>query len=153
MHIRVLCVCRQVPGWVTSAVQEYCKRLPRSFELSFSHVPPARGTVDKIKRINEEALRLKKRLSKQSPWVALDISGTALDSFSLARELQKFREEYGTLLLVIGGADGLAPELVKEATARWSLSSLTLPHALVQVVLAEQIYRAWSILERHPYNR
>ena len=153
MRIEVLCVCRQVPRWVTSAVQEYCKRLPHSFELSFSQVSPARGKVGKTKRRSEEALRLRKRINKSSPWIALEVSGISLDSLSLARELQKFREQYGQLILVIGGVDGLSPELVKEATARWSLSSLTLPHALVQVVVAEQVYRTWSILERHPYNR
>ena len=153
MQIEVLCVCRQVPGWVTSAVQEYGKRLPRGFKLSFSPVPPCSGNVKQVKRRSEEASRLRKRVHKKGPWIALDMSGISLDTLSFAQELQKFREQYGRLTLIIGGTEGLEPELAKEATARWSLSSLTLPHALVQVVIAEQIYRAWSILEGHPYHR
>ena len=153
MQIEVLCVCRLVPGWVTSAVQEYGKRLPRGFKLSFSPVPPCSGNLKQVKRRSEEASRLRKRVHNKGPWIALDISGISLDTLSLAQELQKFREQYGRLTLMIGGTAGLEPELAKEATARWSLSSLTLPHALVQVVIAEQIYRAWAILEGHPYHR
>ena len=85
--------------------------------------------------------------------IALDLSGASWDSVGLCRRLSDWMHSGRDLSLVIGGPDGLTPECLERAELKWSLSSLTLPHALVRVVLAEQIYRAWSILQGHPYHR
>jgi 23S rRNA (pseudouridine1915-N3)-methyltransferase len=153
MLIEVLCVCRRPPAWVATATAEYAKRLPRELRLDFSFMAPAGSAINAAQRRQDEGARLLKRVPNGVPLIALDDGGTAHTSEAFAAQLLDLRREHRKLALVIGGADGLDNAVFARALSRWSLSRLTLPHLLIQVVLAEQIYRAWTISEGHPYHR
>jgi 23S rRNA (pseudouridine1915-N3)-methyltransferase len=153
VRLDVLCVCRRPPRWVVEATADYARRLPRGIALSFDYVTPGGDGLPSVERRRDEAARVLKRLNAATPVVALDVGGDEVDSPGLARWLAEWRERHAALALVIGGADGHGDAVLERSAQRWSLSRLTLPHLLVQVVLAEQIYRAWTILEGHPYHR
>ncbi len=154
MHIRLCAVGTRVPKWVTSGYEEYAKRLPREHRPELYEVAAAdrRGgqAADRWRR--EEAVRLR-QAAAGARMVALEVRGRALSTEALARLFDDWRMEGGDVALIVGGADGIDPALSKEASLRWSLSPLTLPHALVRVVLAEQVYRAWTLISGHPYHR
>ena len=153
MIIEVLSVCRRPPAWVNDVANEYAKRLAGDVRLSFKHVAPGHAAATIETRRKDEAKRLTKALKPDTHVIALDMFGDAHSSESLAKRLDAWRTEFDRVALVIGGPDGLEPEFLTRAAGRWSLSKLTLPHLFVQVIVAEQIYRAWTILEGHPYHR
>lgn len=153
MLIEVVCVCRRPPRWVSEVTSDYARRLPRDLRLEFTFVAPAGDSLPSAERKRDEARRIGKRVAADSAVIALDGGGEEVDSAGLAGWLEHWRAEHSRLSLVIGGADGLDAELLATARRRWSLSRLTLPHLLVQVLVAEQLYRAWSILNGHPYHR
>lgn len=153
MIIEVLSVCRRPPGWVTDAADEYAKRLAGDVTIKFKHLAPGRHTLSAAERRKDEAKRLSKALKQDAHAIALDIQGEQYSSETLAKRLDRWRGDFKQVTLVIGGPDGLETEFLSRAASRWSLSKLTLPHLLVQIIVAEQIYRAWTILERHPYHR
>lgn len=153
MRIDVLCISRRPPRWVSEATGAYAGRLPRGFALEFVHLAPGRAAQSPAARRHDEGERLLRRCADGQPLIALAVDGRAGDSAAFAARLGRLREEHRTLALAIGGADGLGDNVLGAARERWSLSPLTLPHWLVQVVLAEQVYRAWTILEGHPYHR
>lgn len=153
MHIEVLSVCRRPPRWVSDTTAEYAKRLPRDFTLGFDYLAPGQERVSTTVRKRDEATRLLKRVADDQYLIALDEHGSSATSEQFAASLGKLREQARKIVLIIGGADGLDEAVLARADACWTLSALTLPHLLVQVLLAEQIYRAWTILEQHPYHR
>ena len=153
MIIEVLSICRRPPAWVTDAADEYAKRLAGDVTLKFKHLAPGRDTTSAEERRKDEAKRLSKALKSDTHVIALDIQGDEYTSETLAKRLEVWRADFGQVALVIGGPDGLESEFLTHAASLWSLSKLTLPHLLVQIIVAEQIYRAWTILERHPYHR
>lgn len=146
-------MCRRPPSWVRDATAEYAKRLGRRLTLEFRYVAPGADALAAQARRADEARRMLKVLPAGVPLVALDVAGRAFDSEGFAARLAEWRARHPHMVFAIGGADGLAPTLIEAATERWSLSPLTLPHLLVQVVLAEQLYRAVTIAEGHPYHR
>lgn len=157
MRIHLLAMGTRMPGWVQEGFAEYRKRLPGEMRLDLDEVPlPKRGRdpdADQARARDAEVLR--KRLGKHpdARKVALDAGGRAHDTRSLARTLDELRPAGRSLVLVVGGPEGLSPDLLAEMDETWSLSPLTLPHPLVRVVLAEQLYRCWSLLQGHPYHR
>ncbi|MCE8002487.1 23S rRNA (pseudouridine(1915)-N(3))-methyltransferase RlmH [Billgrantia ethanolica] len=155
MKIRLLAVGTRMPGWVNEGVEEYRKRLPRDFALEIEEIAPGqRGkNADTAKAVALEAKRIRERLRGDEFVVALEVGGRAWSTERLAQEAESWRLEGREVVLLVGGPDGLAPELSAGADRRWSLSSLTLPHPLVRVILAEQLYRAWTLLVGHPYHR
>ena len=153
MRLDVLCVCRRPPRWVSDVTAEYARRLPRGFDLAFHYLAPGSDALPSAERRRDEATRVLKRLRSGVPVVALDVGGEEVDSPGLARWLGAWRERHAELALVVGGADGHGEAVLERAATRWSLSRLTLPHLLVQVIVAEQVYRAWTILDGHPYHR
>ena len=153
MIVDVLCVCRRPPAWVTEVCADYAKRLSRSDELRFRYLSPGPDGVASLVRRRDESTRIKKALKAGSYVVTLDEGGDELSSVELATRFAVWRERHAHLSLVIGGADGFDPRVLAAANECWSLSRLTLPHLLVQVVVAEQLYRAASILAGHPYHR
>jgi len=153
VKIEVLTICRRPPRWVTEQTDDYLKRLPREFLPSFVHLAPGHDGAAVAVRQRDEATRLLKRAHKNSPVVALDEHGWAGTSIEFAARLDNLRSTTGHLTFIMGGAEGLHDSVLQHAHSRWSLSKLTLPHLLVQIVLAEQLYRAWSIHERHPDHR
>jgi 23S rRNA (pseudouridine1915-N3)-methyltransferase len=146
MRLRVLAIGTRMPGWVDAAFQDYARRMSGSMPLTLTELASGRSRAD-------EGERLLAALSARERGVALDERGTAYTSAALADWLEAQRRVGKDLCFIIGGADGLAPEVLQRCSAQLSLSRLTLPHALARVVLAEQLYRAASILANHPYHR
>lgn len=143
-----------MPGWVTEGFTEYARRLKARLPLELVEIPAGRrGSGDVQRAMSEEGRRLLNALRPQDHVVALDERGKSRSSVELSRWLAERLQAGSDLCFLIGGADGFAPEVLERAQERWSLSPLTLPHALVRVVFAEQIYRAVTLLDGHPYHR
>ena len=155
MKIRLFAIGTRMPAWVDEGYRDYARRLRRGWSLDLVEIPSARrGTRSPTpRRVDEEGDRLLAALPARAVVIALDEKGVALSSTGLAQRLSGWQGTGVPLALMIGGPDGLSPRCLERASLRWSLSPLTMPHALVRVVVAEQIYRAWSILHRHPYHR
>ncbi|MEW6678645.1 MAG: 23S rRNA (pseudouridine(1915)-N(3))-methyltransferase RlmH [Pseudomonadota bacterium] len=154
MRLTLLAVGDKMPAWAESATADYLKRLPREAAMALATVKPekrAGQSAEAIKRT--EAARLLEKVPAGSRLVALDEHGKQVTTKELAELLARWLESGKDTVLVIGGADGLAPELLDRAETKLALSRLTLPHALARVLLAEQIYRAVSLLHNHPYHR
>ena len=154
MKLTLLAVGDKMPAWAEAATAEYLKRLPREARMTLVTVKPekrANQSSDTLKAA--EAARLLDKIPAGSRLVALDEHGRQVSTRELADLLTRWLEEGKDTVLVIGGADGLAPELLERAESKLALSRLTLPHALARVLLAEQIYRAVSLLHNHPYHR
>ena len=155
MKIRLLAVGTRMPAWVNDGVEEYRKRLPRDFSLEIEEIAPGhRGkNADVARAIAQEAERIEARLKGDEHIVALEVLGKAWTTERLAQEADAWRMEGRDVVLLVGGPDGLSSELSARAHQRWSLSPLTLPHPVVRIVLAEQLYRAWTLMVGHPYHR
>ena len=145
MPVRILAVGTRMPGWVTTAYEEYTRRLRGAMRIDLEEIPVGRARADEEKklldRIGDDYL------------VALDERGKSLTTLQLARWLGERQQDGRDLTFVIGGPDGHGPAILVKAALRWSLSALTFPHAMVRVILAEQLYRAHSVLQNHPYHR
>jgi len=155
LKIRLLAVGSRMPAWVEAGVEEYRKRLPREMPFEIVEIAPgARGkNADVARAIQAEGDRMLEKLRDQEHIVALEVGGVSWSTEQLAERLGAWRQEGQDVALVVGGPEGLDPRVVARARQSWSLSTLTLPHPLVRVVLAEQFYRAWSLLSGHPYHR
>jgi 23S rRNA (pseudouridine1915-N3)-methyltransferase len=155
MRIRLICVGTKMPAWVTTGFQEYAKRLPADCRLELVEIPPGhRGKGADVQRaIEKESRLILAALGKGERVVALDVEGCQWSTAQLAKTVGQWQMGGQNVALLIGGPDGLSAECLALAQQRWSLSNLTYPHPLVRVILAEQIYRAWSLLNNHPYHR
>jgi 23S rRNA (pseudouridine1915-N3)-methyltransferase len=156
MRISIVAIGQKQPAWADAAVNDYLARLPADFsvELKELKAEARTGRADEGERCRAaEAKRLRAALPVGSAVVALDERGKDWSTQQLADQLQRWRDGAESVAFVIGGPDGLDEAFKREARMQLKLSSLTLPHALARVVLAEQLYRAWSILARHPYHR
>jgi 23S rRNA (pseudouridine1915-N3)-methyltransferase len=155
MRVHLLAVGRRMPAWVEAAYSEYARRLPPECRLELREISPGqRGkNADTARAIADESARLLAAIPKDARVLALDERGAQWSSQELASRLGDWMRGGRDVALLVGGPDGLAPQCLARAESKWSLSKLTLPHPLVRVLLAEQLYRAWSILARHPYHR
>jgi len=154
MKILILAVGDKLPAWAETAVADYVKRMPREARVEVVPIRPEKRSGQSAERIKSlEAARILEKLPAGCSLVALDEHGRQPSTRELAQTLDTWLHSGRDVALVIGGADGLAPELLGRAEATLSLSRLTLPHALARVLLAEQLYRAWSLLANHPYHR
>jgi 23S rRNA (pseudouridine1915-N3)-methyltransferase len=154
MKLVVVAVGQRVPDWAQTAWDDYAKRFPPELRLELKAVktePRASRTLPALLAAERE--RIEAALPKGAHVVALDERGTALTTVALARRLKDWQLESHDVALVIGGPDGLDAEFKRTAHERVRLSDMTLPHAMVRVLLAEQLYRAWSINAHHPYHR
>lgn len=144
-----------MPVWVQQGYQDYAKRMPRECELLLKEIAPSsRGKNSDIARIvRDEGERMLQAIPPGAHPVALDLAGKAWSTAELAEALQRWLESGQHIALLVGGPDGLSDTARRSARESWSLSRLTFPHPLVRIILAEQIYRAWSLLHRHPYHR
>ncbi len=155
MNIWLIAVGQRMPRWVDEAYAEYARRLPAQTPLRLKEIrPEARGSgIGADAAMEREAQRIEAALPPGCLRIALDEHGTRQTSASLARELQRWRQDGRDVALLIGGADGLAPRLKAGADGLLRLSDLTLPHGLARVLLAEALYRAHTLLAGHPYHR
>ena len=144
-----------MPGWVAEGFAEYRKRLSHDLPMELVELKPgARGKGrDDARAIHDEGVAILAALLHDSQVIALDGRGRTWSSEDLAAQLETWRMHGRDLAFLIGGPDGHAPEVLARADQRWSLGPLTLPHMLVRLVLAEQLYRATTILAGHPYHR
>jgi 23S rRNA (pseudouridine1915-N3)-methyltransferase len=154
MRIDIVAVGLRQPDWADQAVQDYLARFPRDFEVTLREVRPEPRGQQPVERIlKAEAERLQQACSAATCVVALDERGADWTTERLARQLGQWRDAAEHVAFVIGGPDGLCDSVRSAARMQLRLSSMTLPHALARVVLAEQMYRVWSILANHPYHR
>jgi 23S rRNA (pseudouridine1915-N3)-methyltransferase len=155
VRIHLIAVGTRMPAWVEQGYAEYARRLPLDCALQLTEIPAGkRGKGADIARLTrEEGERTLAAVPKGARIVVLDVKGQAWGTEQLAQTLDAWRNEGRDVALLVGGPEGLAPECLTRAEQRWSLSNLTLPHPLVRIVVAEQLYRAWSILANHPYHR
>ena len=144
-----------MPAWVQEGVSEYQKRLPREWGFQWLELPlgPRGKSQSSAKAIAAEGDAMLAALNSQDFVVALDVQGKSWSTEILAERIGQWQLEGYNMGLLIGGPDGLCPRCLDRANMRWSLSALTLPHPLVRVVLIEQLYRAWSLLNNHPYHK
>jgi 23S rRNA (pseudouridine1915-N3)-methyltransferase len=152
---RLVAVGERPPAWVVEGFAEYRKRLSHWLPLELLEVAPGlRGRQRDVGRaMQDEGGRVLAALPKQAHVVVLDGGGEMHSSEQLARRLERWRSLGSDLAFVIGGPEGHAPDVLALASERWSLGPLTLPHMLVRLVLAEQLYRAAALLANHPYHR
>lgn len=155
MQIALIAVGTKMPAWVAQGVEEYTRRLPPEIKLVVKEIPLGkRGKGADIQRaINTEGKHMLAAIGHSDTVIALDVKGQSWRTEQLASNLQQWQLQGNNISLLVGGPDGLAAECLQRASQRWSLSALTLPHPLVRIVLAEQLYRAWSINHNHPYHR
>jgi len=155
MQIQLVCVGNRMPAWVAEGYEEYAKRMPRECELKLREIAPGqRGkNADIARAIAEEGQKMQAAIGASDRVVALDLSGKEWSTPQLADSLSRWMADGRNVSLLVGGPDGLALPCLARADERWRLSALTFPHPLVRIVLAEQLYRAWSILHNHPYHR
>src|SRR6201993_1663961 len=155
MRVRLIAVGTRAPVWVRDACEDYITRLGARLPVTVTEIPsgPRSGSGPPARAVAREGERVLAALRREDYVVALDERGTELSTRELAAWLKTRMQEGEDLAFVIGGPDGLAPEVLARSRLRWSLSRLTLPHALVRVLLAEQLYRAHSLLAGHPYHR
>jgi len=155
MQIHLITIGNRMPAWVQQGYDEYAKRLPRECELTLKEIAPGkRGKNSDVARIvRDEGDRMLAAIPQGAHVVSLDLPGKPWTTPELAQAMQRWLESGQNIALLIGGPEGLAESAKQAARESWSLSRLTFPHPLVRIVVAEQLYRAWSILQNHPYHR
>lgn len=155
MRVQLTAVGRKMPGWVADGYADYAGRMPRELRLELREVAAGdrgRGSDPARPRV-VEGQRLLQAAPRAGRLIALDQRGRRVDTEAVADAVRGWLQEGDDVALLVGGPDGLDPDCVERAHERWSLSPLTLPHMLVRVLVAEQLYRAWSLLAGHPYHR
>jgi 23S rRNA (pseudouridine1915-N3)-methyltransferase len=153
MRFFIVAVGHRMPAWVGAGFAEYAGRMPREMRVELIALKPASRGGGARRAIDAEGERMLAAVPAGCGRIALDERGTAFATTELVRRLARWRQSGRDIAFFIGGADGLAESVKKTSDAVWSLSPLTLPHGLARVVLAEQLYRAASILHNHPYHR
>ncbi len=154
MQITITAVGKRIPAWANSAFLEYRKRLSREINLRLVELQSGKGSGQHTAGLlRDEAEAIRAAVPGGNYMIALDERGNRQTTRDLAGRLDSWMHEGRAVSFIIGGAEGLDQSVLENADERWSLSDYTLPHALVRVILAEQLYRAWSILRNHPYHR
>ncbi|HEU0196191.1 MAG TPA: 23S rRNA (pseudouridine(1915)-N(3))-methyltransferase RlmH [Nevskiaceae bacterium] len=154
MHLRLIAVGTRMPEWVTAGVEDYLRRLPRELKAAFIEVPlAARSAHQPVAKLKAEEGAKILKVAAGARLIALDEHGRQSTTLQWAQALRGWMRDGRDVAFAIGGPDGHDAALLSAAEDRWALSRLTLPHALVRVVLAEQLYRAWTVTANHPYHR
>lgn len=155
MRIQLVSVGTKMPAWVNEGFAEYQKRLGPAFAFQLKEIPAGKrhnpGDIARI--VQHEAELILAAIPAQDHCIVLDVKGHSWSTEQLAEQLQQWQRLGHNLSFVIGGPEGLAPAVYQRSNTRWSLSPLTFPHPLARVIMAEQLYRAWSIVQNHPYHR
>ncbi|MGR8933077.1 MAG: 23S rRNA (pseudouridine(1915)-N(3))-methyltransferase RlmH [Gammaproteobacteria bacterium] len=155
MQIHLISVGNRMPAWIQQGYEEYAKRMPRECELLLKEIAPGKRlkNSDTAKIVKEEGFRMQAAIPHGARIVTLDIAGRPWTTSELAATLQRWLDGGHNVALLVGGPEGLSAPLRQAAQESWSLSPLTFPHPLVRIIVAEQLYRAWSMLHHHPYHR
>lgn len=155
LKITLITMGNKMPAWVDAAVQEFKTRLQEHVMLTLIEIPlMSRGKSSQLSRILEkEMLMMKQHIPSQTYLIALNIGGQSFSSPQLAVKLKQLQHTTSHICFIIGGPEGLPSPLVAQSQEEWSLSSLTLPHTLARIVLLETLYRAFAIINNHPYHK
>lgn len=155
MKVHLLAVGQRMPAWVEQGYNEYAARLSGNVQLQLKEIAATKRTrnsvVDQLKQ--QEGQRLTAAIPDGSRVIALDEHGKNISTKQFADKMQDWLQLNQDVSLLVGGPDGLSADCLSRADERWSLSPLTFPHPLVRIIIAEQVYRAWSIINNHPYHR
>ncbi|TKB43445.1 23S rRNA (pseudouridine(1915)-N(3))-methyltransferase RlmH [Thalassotalea mangrovi] len=155
MRITLIAVGNKMPAWIAQGFAEYARRFPRDISFELIEITPGkRGKNADIARILEkEGEQTMAAVPKGSRVVTLEVEGKPWTTPQLAKQLSSWQMDGRDVALLVGGPEGLAPQCLQASEQKWSLSPLTLPHPMVRVMVAESLYRAWSINNNHPYHR
>jgi 23S rRNA (pseudouridine1915-N3)-methyltransferase len=155
MRIRIIAIGTKMPDWVEAGYNEYAKRMPREVSVEMVELPlaPRSKNSDIAKAMEKEGEAMLASIGKGEQVIALDVKGKPWSTEQLAEQMASWKMSGANYCLLIGGPDGLAPAALSLASIKWSLSALTLPHPLVRILVIEQLYRACSILQNHPYHK
>ncbi len=155
MKLRLLAVGHKMPAWVTTGYLNYAKRLRTDCQLELIEITPGKRTQnsDLTRIINKEGELMMSKMGKNNHIVSLDVSGKPWTTTQLAEQLKKWQSSGKNIDLLVGGPEGIAPSCIQKSDQLWSLGPLTLPHPMVRIILAECLYRAWSLNHNHPYHR
>lgn len=155
MKIQLVAVGTKMPGWVEQGYQEYARRLPPDMPLQLKEITAGkRGKSTDIARVlHKEGEQTLAAVPKGNRIVTLEVKGKPWSTPELAKHMRQWQMDGRDVSLLIGGPEGLAPACIDASEQKWSLSALTLPHPLVRIVVAETLYRAWSLNSNHPYHR
>ena len=155
MKIQLIAVGQKMPRWIQEGFAEYAKRFPPEISFSLIEIPAEkRGKKADIERITDkEGEKMLAAIPKGNRVVTLEVEGKAWSTHDLSERFQAWQFDGRDVSLLVGGPEGLAPACIAARDERWSLSPLTLPHPIVRVLIAESLFRAWSLLNNHPYHR
>lgn len=154
MKLKIISVGHKMPHWVESACAEYIKRMPRELATEIIEIKPDKRAAGKNSEVVQEAEAKRiLEVAGKDYLIVLDERGQMVTSLQLATRMQHWQTLGRDIALVIGGADGIHASLKQQADWLWSLSALTMPHGLVRVMLSEQLYRAYTVIQHHPYHK
>lgn len=155
MQIYLITVGNRMPSWVEKGYEEFARRMPAECSLNLIEITPEKRTknMDRNRILQKEGDRILTAIPKNTRLLALDVNGNQWSTEELAFQLENWLQDGRNIALMVGGPDGLDIRCKERADSKWSLSRLTLPHPLVRVIVAEQLYRAWTIIQNHPYHR
>lgn len=155
MKIQLIAVGTKMPAWVATGFAEYQRRFPK--DCSFELIEVAAGkrgkNADIARILQQEGEKMLAHVPSSNRVVTLEVTGKPWDTHQLSKQLSSWQMDGRDVSLLVGGPEGLAPECIKRSEQKWSLSPLTLPHPMVRVIVAESLYRAWSLNNNHPYHR
>lgn len=152
MKIKIISIGNKPPQWVKDAIKSYSDRVENHFKIDWVEIKPEKNFSSIKKKKELEAKKILAQINNDFI-ICLDENGVDCSSIKLSKNLSLWVQTYPSISFIIGGADGLSDEIFKRANWKWSLSKMTLPHHLVKIILIEQIFRATSILNNHPYHR
>lgn len=155
MKVNLIAVGKKMPSWVGAGFREYAKRMPAELSLNLIEISAVKHTKNLSAQqiLEREGKQILAAIPANNYVVALDVRGKNFSTEHLAEQLQMWRENARDVSLLVGGPEGLSDECLNRADFKWSLSKLIFPHPLVRVIIAEQLYRAFTILSHHPYHR
>ena len=155
MKINILAVGAKMSNWIDAGCKEYLKRFPKSWELQIKEIVHkqhhSKHSVENIKIMESDVIM--QNVKHGTYLVALDENGTEMNSMALSKKIELWQMEGRNLTIIIGGPNGQSKDLLQKCDFFWSLSQLTFPHPLARLILLEQLYRAWTITNKHPYHR
>ncbi len=155
LQFRLITVSNKAPSWISEGFQEYSKRLSSTFSFDVIEIPVEKRSNQKNLQplIDREGEKILSAIKPQHTVIALEVTGKMWSTEELAEQLNQWQLEARNIDFIVGGPDGLSAACLKRAQYKWSLSRLTLPHLMVRILIAEQLYRAWTILQGHPYHK
>ncbi|MCC5855892.1 MAG: 23S rRNA (pseudouridine(1915)-N(3))-methyltransferase RlmH [Idiomarina sp.] len=155
MRLQLIAVGQKMPSWVTEGFSEYSKRFPPDMPMDLVEIPAGKRTkkADIQRLTDREGELMLNAVNRQARIVTLEVNGKPWDTHQLAKRMEAWQHDGRDVAFLIGGPEGLSSACQSASEERWSLSPLTLPHPMVRVVMAEALFRAWSLLNNHPYHR